>query len=115
MRHIILAALGAIVALPVTIGPHGADPELYVLGITAAFSAGAFYAHAKILEKHTAEHFGSIREQLRKLTTAVEGLAGDASALRSSAEGWRGRLDATVEAQDRRITALERNRLEAAA
>lgn len=115
MRHIILAALGAIVALPVTVSPHGTDAGLYGFGITAAFSAGAFYAHSRNLEKHTAEHFGAIREQLQKLTGAVEALASDTSSLKSRAEGWKGRLDATVAAQDRRITALERHRAEAAA
>src|SRR5690349_20309439 len=96
MRHIILAALGAIVALPVTVGPHATDAGLYGFGITAAFSAGAFYAHSRVLERHTAEHFGVIHDQLQKLTRVVEALASDASSLKSSAEGWKGRLDATT-------------------
>lgn len=112
MKHLILAALGAVVAIPMGIGAFDMDAGLYGLGITAAFSAGAFYAQSRILEKHTSEHFGAIREQLQKLTGAVEALASDASSLRSNAEGWKGRLDATVEAQDRRIAALERIRPE---
>jgi hypothetical protein len=102
------------VALPVTIAPHGVDAGLYGFGITAAFSAGVFYQHSKNLEKNTRELFEQLQHQIQQLRRVVETLATRLGLLRTSFEGWRGRVDVTLEAQDGRITALERHRLESA-
>jgi hypothetical protein len=115
MRHIILAALGAIAALPVTVAPRGPDAGLYVFGITAAFSAGMYYSRSQSLEKSLRERLDQFHDLLRNTGRVIEGLSRRFALLRASFEGWRGRVDVTLEAQDRRITALEDRRLEPAA
>jgi hypothetical protein len=107
MRHLILAALSALAALPITIAaPHPA-PELYGLGITAAFGAGMFYSRSRSAERRTNDHLEQIRKQVTRLTDAIESLGADLSSLRVMFEGWKGRSDATAEAYDRRLATLE--------
>jgi uncharacterized protein YlxW (UPF0749 family) len=107
MRHIMLAALGAIVALPVTVGAHAPDTGLYGFGITAAFSAGAFFAHSRNLEKHTEERFERLRVQLEKLAQVFKNLSNSYAMLRTSVEEWKARIDLALESQSCRIGMLE--------
>jgi hypothetical protein len=115
MRHLIFAALSAIVALPITIAAPQPAPELYALGISAAFGAGIFYSRSKSSERRTSEILDQVRKQINKLTGAIEAVASDVGLLRAALEGWKGRTDATAEAHDRRLTTLENLRLEPAA
>jgi hypothetical protein len=115
MRHLILAALSALVALPITIPSPQPAPELYGLGITAAFGAGIFYSRSKTSERRTNEVLEQFRRQFNKVGGSIASLATDLGLLRTAVEGWRGRSDATAESHDRRLTTLESLRWEPAA
>lgn len=114
MRHLIIAALSAVVALPITIAAPRSAPELYALGITAAFGAGVFAGRSKSSEKRVNEHLELIRKQLNKLAGVSDSLVTGLALLRALVEGWKGRCEATLESYDRRLATLENLRREVA-